>query len=100
MSTDNLRYLSSRQALEDIATFITAMNQEYSPSKDAKWIVFGGSYAGSLAAWLRQKYPHLVQGAMSASGPLFAQLDFPGKYQAIRNKIYLVSNKFAPNLLL
>uniref|UniRef100_V5G215 Putative serine protease K12H4.7 n=1 Tax=Anoplophora glabripennis TaxID=217634 RepID=V5G215_ANOGL len=87
LSTENLRFLSSRQALEDTATFITAMNQEYNLTNSAKWILFGGSYAGSLVAWLRQKYPHLVQGAMSSSAPLFAQLDFPEYFQVVADDL-------------
>ncbi|XP_023311114.1 putative serine protease F56F10.1 [Anoplophora glabripennis] len=93
LSVENLRFLSSRQALEDTATFINGMNQEYNLTKDAKWIVFGGSYAGSLAAWLRQKFPHLVQGAVSASGPLFAQLDFHEYMQVVADVLALHSQK-------
>jgi len=43
---------------------------------DNKWVAFGGSYPGSLAAWFRLKYPHLVDIAVSSSAPLIAQLDF------------------------
>lgn len=75
MSIKNLQYLSSEQALNDLAEFITAMNDKYKLIKP-KWIAFGGSYPGSLAAWLRYKYPHLITGSMSASGPLLAKLDF------------------------
>lgn len=76
LSVKNLQYLSSQQALADLATFIQAMNGEHTLPSSTKWIAFGGSYPGSLAAWLRYKYPHLVHGAMSASGPLLAQVDF------------------------
>ncbi|KAJ8924676.1 hypothetical protein NQ315_000827 [Exocentrus adspersus] len=76
LETANMRYLSSQQALEDIAEFISAMNRQYNLAPDVKWILFGGSYSASLAVWARQKYPHLVHGAMASSGPLFAKLDF------------------------
>ena len=38
------------------------------------WIAFGGSYPGSMAAWAREKYPHLIQGSVSSSGPLLAKV--------------------------
>ncbi|KAL3276152.1 hypothetical protein HHI36_020871 [Cryptolaemus montrouzieri] len=74
LSIKNLIYLSSEQALADLANFISTISNEYKLT--GKWIAFGGSYSGSLAAWLRMKYPHLVHGAMSASGPLLAEVDF------------------------
>lgn len=79
MSTENLLYLSAHQALEDAANFIQGINDMYNIS-DPKWIVYGGSYAGTLATWLRIKYPHLVTGAMASSGPLNAVLDFSGNF--------------------
>lgn len=78
MSVANLKYLSSEQALADLAYFIVGMNKKYNLPKGTKWIAFGGSYPGNLAAWVRAKYPHLVHGAMSASGPLLAKIDFKG----------------------
>ncbi|XP_014248181.2 putative serine protease K12H4.7 [Cimex lectularius] len=76
MSTRNLRYLSSEQALADLANFIKGMNKKFGLTASNKWIAFGGSYPGSLAAWLRYKYPHLVHAAISTSGPLLAKADF------------------------
>ena len=75
----NLVYLNSEQALADIAYFIEGMHLAHQIPHNAKWIAFGGSYSGSLAAWMRSKYPHLVHGAMSASGPLLAKIDFQGR---------------------
>lgn len=87
LSVKNLVYLSSQQALADLAYFIESMNDEYKFSNDTKWFAFGGSYAGSLAAWLRAKYPHLVHGAVSASGPLLAKIDFQEYYVVVENAL-------------
>ncbi|XP_005092643.1 putative serine protease K12H4.7 [Aplysia californica] len=73
MSVNNLRYLSSEQALSDLATFITAVRKELG---GPKVIVFGGSYPGSLAAWFRMKYPHIAHGAVASSAPLLAKINF------------------------
>jgi len=73
MGVDNLRYLSSEQALADLAAFITWLKQQIG---QPKVIVFGGSYPGSLAAWFRLKYPHIAHGAVASSAPLLAKVDF------------------------
>jgi len=85
MSRENLKYLSSRQALDDLATFITATNERYNLT--APWITFGGSYPGSLSAWVRERYPHLVRGAVSSSGPLRAKLDFWEYFQTVADAL-------------
>merc|ERR1711860_140146 len=40
------------------------------------WIAFGGSYPGSMAAWAKEKLPHLIKGSVSSSGPLLAKVNF------------------------
>eukprot|EP01101_Sappina_pedata_P013183 TRINITY_DN9464_c0_g1_i2.p1 TRINITY_DN9464_c0_g1~~TRINITY_DN9464_c0_g1_i2.p1 ORF type:complete len:484 (-),score=146.34 TRINITY_DN9464_c0_g1_i2:76-1527(-) len=74
LSTDNLKYLSSQQALADAALFIQSMKEKYNPSSPV--IIFGGSYPGNLAAWFRLKYPHIVIGSVASSAPVQATLDF------------------------
>lgn len=78
VTVSGLKYLSSRQALEDVANFIRVVTVEQQ-LQNAKWIVWGGSYAGNLAAWFRQKYPQLAYGAIASSAPVLAELDFDGE---------------------
>ncbi|XP_054162819.1 putative serine protease K12H4.7 [Oppia nitens] len=75
MSVDNLRYLTSQQSLQDSASFVEYLTEKLSLN-GSKWIVFGGSYSGSLAAWMRAKYPHLVDGAIASSAPIQAVVNF------------------------
>lgn len=72
--------MNSQQALADLAEFIVNIQSKYNIQSSAKWVAFGGSYPGSLAAWMRMKYPHLVHAAISTSGPLLAKIDFKGRY--------------------
>ena len=76
LSIESLRYLNSHQALADIAHFHSYVVEEYKLTDKNRWIAFGGSYPGALAAWLRIKYPHIVTGAVATSAPVQAELDF------------------------
>jgi pimeloyl-ACP methyl ester carboxylesterase len=75
LGVKSMAWLSSRQALADLATFSLAMREQ--EGLTGPWVALGGSYPGALAVWYRQKYPHLVTGAVSSSAPLVAQADFP-----------------------
>ncbi|XP_043257750.1 lysosomal Pro-X carboxypeptidase [Colletes gigas] len=70
----HLGYLTSQQALADYIDLIQYLRSK-SENKQSPVIVFGGSYGGMLSAWIRMKYPHIVQGAIAASAPI---LQFPG----------------------
>ncbi|KAF5183658.1 Serine protease [Thalictrum thalictroides] len=80
-TTENLRYLSSKQALFDLAVF----RQYYQNSLNAKlnrsdvenpWFVFGVSYSGALSAWFRLKFPHLTCGSLASSAVVLAVYNF------------------------
>jgi pimeloyl-ACP methyl ester carboxylesterase len=85
-STANLKYLSSTQALADVADFIPAMTTKFN-LQGAKWITFGGSYSGALAAWSRMLYPDIIYGAVGSSGPVQAVVDFVGYLEVVTNDL-------------
>ena len=62
-SLDSLRYLSSQQALADLAYFLGSINKEGN-----EVLVIGGSYPGAMSAWFRERYPHIAIGSWSSSG--------------------------------
>jgi len=74
LSTENLIYLSSEQALADLANFRQFVHLKYNLTDSNRWVSFGGSYPGSLSAWFRLKYPHLVYAAVSSSAPSMYKL--------------------------
>nr|KYP36933.1 Thymus-specific serine protease [Cajanus cajan] len=81
LETENLKYLSSKQALFDLAAF----RQYYQDNINAKlnrtkienpWFIFGGSYSGALSAWFRLKFPHLTCGSLASSAVVLAVYNF------------------------
>lgn len=73
LSTENLRFLTTEQALADTAYF--AKNVKFPGldnctlnAPDTAWIAYGGSYAGAFVAFLRTQYPDVFYGAISSSG--------------------------------
>ena len=84
MSNENLRsFLSSDQALADLARFRNWFAANISSDVDSRWIPFGGSYPGNLAAWVQLKYPHLFAGSIASSAPVEAIANWPGYMQVV-----------------
>ena len=69
-------YLTTQQVLEDYVELLGHVKRSYN-AESCPTIVFGGSYGGTLAAYLRYAYPHAVQGALAASSEL-GYYDFAG----------------------
>jgi len=88
VSTKNLRFLSTEQSLAEINHF--ALNVEFEgvdadlTAPNTPWIVYGGSYAGAQAAFMRVVYPETFWGAISSSGVTVAIYDYWQYFEPIR----------------
>jgi len=82
-----LQFLSSRQAVEDLALAHAHVLAEYSLTPANKWVSWGGSYPGMMASFFRIKHPELVHASVASSAPVIAQLDMP-EYNNIAAKAY------------
>ncbi|KAL8993435.1 MAG: hypothetical protein Q9169_006352 [Polycauliona sp. 2 TL-2023] len=89
LSTENLRFLTTDQALADMAYF--AQNVVFEGLEDKKltapetaYFGYGGSYAGAFVAFLRVLYPDFYYGTISSSGVTEAIWDFWQYYEPVR----------------
>uniref|UniRef100_A0AC35U7D9 Serine protease K12H4.7 n=1 Tax=Rhabditophanes sp. KR3021 TaxID=114890 RepID=A0AC35U7D9_9BILA len=97
LTVDSLQFLTSKQALADLAVFIKSINH-INGETNAKWVLFGGSYSGALAAWARELYPELSVGAVASSGPLLAKTDFYEYLQVVQKSYETYSSSCASNI--
>ena len=67
LTPDNISYLTVEQAMADYNTLQVHMRERWKMSRDAAFIVAGGSYGGNLALWMRLKNPNLWAGALASS---------------------------------
>lgn len=89
LSTDNLRFLTTDQALADQAYFarhvvFPGLEHLNLTSHNNPYIAYGGSYAGSFVAFLRKLYPDAYWGAIASSSVPEAIYDYWEYFEAAR----------------
>ncbi|CAO3668619.1 unnamed protein product [Rhizopus microsporus] len=89
LTAKTLETLTTAQALEDIASFIRELkipnfDIDLPPAPETKYIVYGGSYSGNLAAWMRLKYPDIVFAAVPSSAPVEMRFNYYDYFEPIR----------------
>jgi len=85
LSTANLRFLTTDQALADTVYFARHVRLPgLADNAEAAWLAYGGSYAGAFAAFLRKLYPDVFWGAISSSGVTEAIVDYWEYWEAQR----------------
>jgi len=94
MSTENLRFLTSQQALADFADLGTMLKAKYD---NAVLISFGGSYSGALSAWFRSLYPSLVDMALATSAPVYATVNFPEYLEVVQRSLVTMGTSTCAN---
>ncbi|PKY04489.1 serine peptidase, family S28 [Aspergillus campestris IBT 28561] len=85
---EHFKYLTTRQAIEDIPYFaqnFTRVNYtdvDLTP-KGTPWVMVGGSYAGTRAAFMRNEHPETIFAALSSSAPIQAQVDMTSYFDQV-----------------
>ncbi|XP_034488476.1 putative serine protease K12H4.7 [Drosophila innubila] len=89
LSVKDLTHLSLEQALADLAHFIRDQKSRNPKLTHSKVVLIGGSYSGSMVAWMTQLYPELFSASWASSAPLMAKSDFYEYMQLVNNSIQL-----------
>ncbi|KAA8648062.1 hypothetical protein EYZ11_011251 [Aspergillus tanneri] len=89
LDTENIRFLTTDQALADYAYFaqhvkFPGLEHVDLTAKSTPWLAYGGSYAGAFVAFLRKLYPDVYWGSVSSSGVTAAIVDYWQYYEPIR----------------
>jgi pimeloyl-ACP methyl ester carboxylesterase len=95
-------YLRVEQAMMDFTDLIKFVREDYN-MEDKACIVFGGSYGGMLAGWLRLKFPQTFQGALAMSAPILYFKDAPSapedEFGAIATEDFKLRLEKSPTLI-
>ncbi|KAH8599959.1 serine carboxypeptidase S28-domain-containing protein [Bisporella sp. PMI_857] len=81
LSAENLKYLTISQSVQDMINFAQNVVLPFDPSGNsnadkAPWVFVGGSYSGSLAAWIETTAPGTFWAYHASSAPMQAIQNF------------------------
>lgn len=76
LSTEQLKHLTTANALADLKNAIETLRSEQ--NMNGRWITAGCSYGGTLAAYLKATSPELIVGSIAFSAPVKAATVWPG----------------------
>ncbi|KAG7363100.1 serine carboxypeptidase S28 [Nitzschia inconspicua] len=100
LSPKNISYLSVEQAMADFNLLQGHIRDKWNMSRDAAFVVAGGSYGGNLALWLRLKNPNLWAGAIASSAtPLKHLLRETNAFNRIVADVYRNVSHTCPDLI-
>lgn len=95
---ENNIYLTLEQTMMDYVELVKYIRYRYGAT-DKPCFVFGGSYGGMLASWIRMKYPATFQGAYASSAPiLYFQNSPTAPLEAFNDIITADYSQFNPNI--
>ncbi|KAJ8123302.1 hypothetical protein O1611_g9625 [Lasiodiplodia mahajangana] len=87
-TTDELLYLTTEQVIADFDLFARKVKlpgiNGSANAPSTPWIVYGGSYSGALSAFTIKTYPETYYGAISSSGVIHGQVEYPQWYDPIQ----------------
>jgi lysosomal Pro-X carboxypeptidase len=98
----NVSFLSVEQAMQDFNTLNLHIRDKWNMTDDLStpFILFGGSYGGNLAMWIRLKHPNLWAGAIASSvTPLKHLLRETNGFTRIETEAYANVSKKCPDLV-
>lgn len=83
MNSETLQLLTLDQAIQDFVTIAKKIDLPFdtnhaSNADKAPWIFVGGSYSGSLAAWIESTAPGTFWAYHASSAPVEAIKDYVG----------------------
>ena len=66
----DVEWLKTELIIADYANLVTQLKRTGELAAESPVVVFGGSYGGTLATFLRLTYPEIFVGALAASAPI------------------------------